>query len=159
VSQIAEAAEVSESTFFRYFPTKEDVVLQDDFDEALVGAFEAQPPELSPVQAMRAAIRAVFAELPPEGRAEIQERTQLVFSVPELRAAAIANFMDTLQQTSELLAARVGRHPDDLAVRTFAGAILGAMMAVSVAALDNPTADYVELIDEAMSHLEAGFSL
>jgi AcrR family transcriptional regulator len=26
VSQIAEAAEVSESTFFRYFPTKEEVV-------------------------------------------------------------------------------------------------------------------------------------
>jgi hypothetical protein len=32
VDQIAEAAEVSQSTLFRYFPTKEDVVLTDDFD-------------------------------------------------------------------------------------------------------------------------------
>src|SRR5207237_10604602 len=31
VSQIAEAAEVSESTFFRYFASKEATVLEDDF--------------------------------------------------------------------------------------------------------------------------------
>jgi AcrR family transcriptional regulator len=32
IEQIAAAAEISPATFFRYFPTKEDVVLQDDFD-------------------------------------------------------------------------------------------------------------------------------
>ena len=55
VEQIAEAAEVSPSTFFRYFPTKEDVVLQDDFDILGIAAFEAQPAELSPIAAFRAA--------------------------------------------------------------------------------------------------------
>jgi AcrR family transcriptional regulator len=35
VDQIAAAAEISPSTFFRYFPTKEDVVLLDDYDPLL----------------------------------------------------------------------------------------------------------------------------
>jgi hypothetical protein len=108
---------------------------------------------------MRAAISAVFGALSSEDLAELHDRNKLVFSVPELRAAAIANIVETLQRTSELLAARVGRRPDDLAVRTFAGAMLGAMIAVSVTALDDPSADYVELIDTAMRHLEAGLPL
>ena len=61
VEQIAAAAEVSPSTFFRYFPTKEDVVLQDDMDTRMIAALEQQPPELGPVAAVRAAARQVFA--------------------------------------------------------------------------------------------------
>ncbi len=60
VEQIAAAAEVSPSTFFRYFPTKEDVVLQDDMDTRMIEALERQPAGLSPLGAVRAAIREVF---------------------------------------------------------------------------------------------------
>ena len=48
VEQIADAAEISPSTFFRYFPTKEDVVLYDAMDPILIAEFAAQPAELSP---------------------------------------------------------------------------------------------------------------
>ena len=60
VEQIAAAAEVSPSTFFRYFPTKEDLVLQDDMDVRMIEALEQQPPDLGPVAAVRAASRQMF---------------------------------------------------------------------------------------------------
>src|SRR5664280_638338 len=43
VDQIAAAAEISPSTFFRYFPTKEDVVAYDAFDPVMLEAWRAQP--------------------------------------------------------------------------------------------------------------------
>ena len=36
------------STFFRYFPTKEDVVLYDALDPLLLASFRGPPPELTP---------------------------------------------------------------------------------------------------------------
>ena len=69
VDQIAAAAEVSPSTFFRYFPTKEDVVLRDDLDDRILEAFARQPASLTPVAAVRAAIReAVETFSPRSGR-------------------------------------------------------------------------------------------
>ncbi len=64
VDQIAAAAEISPSTFFRYFPTKEDLVVQDQYDDLLAAAMKAAPAELGPVGAIRAAAEA-FREMPP----------------------------------------------------------------------------------------------
>lgn len=67
--------------------------------------------------------------------------------------------MATVNQTAQLLAMRVAREADDRAVRTCAGALIGAMIAVTIAAIDDPTADYVELLDAAMGYLEAGLPM
>jgi AcrR family transcriptional regulator len=159
VEQIAEAAEVSPSTFFRYFPTKEDVVLTDDYDPLILAAFRAQPAELSPVAALRAAMRAVFAELPSDQVELERERQALIMSVPELRAAMLDGLRSTIQLIAEAMAERVGRRPDELAVRTFAGAILGVVLASSFAAAEDPGADVFTRIDAGLAQLEAGLPL
>src|SRR5713101_2274261 len=97
VDQIASAAEVSPSTFFRYFPTKEDVVLQDDFDVLALEVFEALPAELSPIAAFRAAAATIFGTLAPEELARFRETTALTMSVPEIRARAIDEFARTIE--------------------------------------------------------------
>ena len=159
VQQIIEEAEVSESTFFRYFPTKADVVLLDDFDPVITEAFRRQPPELIPVQALRAAFRSAFDELSPQEESEQQERMRIILSVPELRAAMLDQFASAMGLLAEELAERAGRDRDDIAVRTLAGAVVGVAVAVMFVIVDDPTANLAALLDEAMANLEAGLGL
>jgi AcrR family transcriptional regulator len=160
VEQIAAAAEVSPSTFFRYFPTKEDVVLYDALDPVLLEAFRAQPANLSPIQALRGAMWQVFADLPPEALAMQQERDALIRSVPELRARMLDEFAKSLQLFAEIVAERVGRPPDDPAVRSLAGAVIGVGISAWYTAGDhaNPK-DYLSVVDASLAHLEAGLPL
>jgi AcrR family transcriptional regulator len=159
VEQIAEAAEVSPSTFFRYFPTKEDVVLQDDFDPIAAEKFEAQPPGLHPVAALRVAIHEAFAELPPDQIKQWREVNRLTLAVPELRARTLDEFTRSVSMAAELIAKRQGRDPDDFAVRTVAGAVVGVGLSVMMAAAEDPSADIVALMDAGLAHLEAGLPM
>ncbi|CAM5418378.1 TetR family transcriptional regulator [Leifsonia shinshuensis] len=159
IDQVIEAAEVSASTFFRYFPTKESVVLFDDFDPQIVAAFLAQPAELEPVAAMRVALREAFGGLSAEQLEEQRERLALVLEVPALRGAMLDQLSQSMLLVSETIADRAGRRRDDFAVRTIAGAIVGSMFAVLAQLADDPTAELADLVDEAFSFLEGGLRL
>jgi AcrR family transcriptional regulator len=162
VDQIAEAAEVSPSTFFRYFPTKEDVVLADEFDPLLAAAFRAQPAELTPIQAVRAALRAVFAGMSEETKLRDKARHELIMTVPELRMAVLDEYTRSLRLLARLVAERLGRNETDLPVRAFAGAMIGvAWAAVEMRSSQQPQApsEVGDLLDQALALLEAGLPL
>jgi AcrR family transcriptional regulator len=162
VEQIAAAAEVSPSTFFRYFPTKEDVVLQDDMDTVMLEAFERQPPGLSPVAAVRAATREALDSMSPEVWEQIRQTTRLTMTVPEVRARAMDEFSRTIGVMAEAMGKRTGRSPDDLAVRALAGAVIGVIMSVTMPwhwADGEVGRGMFEEIDAGLALLEAGLPL
>ncbi|MNH80344.1 Bacterial regulatory protein, tetR family [compost metagenome] len=159
VEQIAEAAEISPSTFFRYFSTKEDVVITDDYDPILVEAFENQPSDLSPLQAVRAAMMSGISGMSDHELTAMRERNQLVMNVPELRAALLNNMMSTMEMIAEMVAKRVGSSPDDFSVRTLAGAIIGVNISVMMQHAEHPDLNLAELMEEALTQLEAGLPL
>jgi AcrR family transcriptional regulator len=159
VEQIAEAAEVSPSTFFRYFPTKEDVVLQDDMDLLWLDAVRAQPADLGPVAALRAGMRDAFASVPAEEFAQIREGMRLALTVPAVRARSLDEFARTIGIIVAALAERSGRDVADPNLRVFAGAVVGVAMAAWFAAPGDDLADFARNFDEGLALLEAGLPL
>jgi len=159
VEQIAEAAEISPSTFFRYFATKEDVVSSDNYDPILISAFEEQPADISPLRALRNAVIAGLSELSAEELETVWERNRLIVSVPELRASMLNNLSQTMQMITKMVAKRIDREPDDLAVRTMSGAVIGVIMSVLLYYAEHSAANLLQLMDEGLAQLETGLSL
>jgi AcrR family transcriptional regulator len=154
VEQIAEAAEVSPSTFFRYFPSKESVLLADDMDPAILDALLAQPPDLSPSQAVRRAYETAMANMSKDQREFEDTRQRLMFSIPELKAAMYDEYHRTVTTFAEAMARRTGRDAGDFELRVFAGALTGAMMAVY-----NPGPGAADTVARALDFVDAGMPL
>src|SRR5215469_7519868 len=127
VEDIAAAAEVSPSTFFRYFPTKEDVVLQDDLDVRMLEAMSRQPPDVAPLAAIRAAAREALASFSEDELAQIRLTTELTLTAPEIRARSMDEFARTMDVIAAAISQRVGRSPQDTQVRVMAGAVIGVI--------------------------------
>jgi AcrR family transcriptional regulator len=154
VEQIAEAADVSPSTFFRYFHTKEQLVMADDLDPDLLAAVDRQPPDAGPITALRLAAETVFAALPPTELEFEQERQRLLTGEPELRRAMLMDMMQTIEMMAGILAKRTERDPDDFEIRVMSGALIGAVMG----AMDTAPGD-LGMATRAMKFVEDGMPL
>jgi AcrR family transcriptional regulator len=159
IEEIAEAAEVSPSTFFNYFSSKEDLVLQDDLDPLIIAVYNAEPPELGPIAALRAAMGSIFSAIPPEAMVMVRQRSALIQRDPDVRAAMLIQFAGMVEQVADLLAPRAGRSATDFGVRNLAGAVIGVLMSAVLATASDPEADLTALADAALAHLEAGLPL
>ncbi|TYK49289.1 TetR family transcriptional regulator [Actinomadura decatromicini] len=137
VEQIAAAAEISPSTFFRYFPTKEDVVVTDEYDPVMAQLLREQPPEVPPLDALRAVLQDVLPQLYTSEIETIKTRMRLTATVPALRARTFESLRGgTFKVINEVVAERTGRPADDPEVEAFGWAVLGVMQAAMYQFMD-----------------------
>ena len=153
VDQIAEAAEISPSTFFRYFPTKEDAVLSDDYDPLFVAAIAEARSAGNPIAAIRQAMRSV-SDVLDRDRAQIHQRTKLILTTPTLRVRLADGMLETERLIRDAYAEQAGRGID-----TDSEALLGAAMGVLTVVMTrwtegSPHDDIIGMLDHALSLID-----
>jgi len=109
VEQITAAAEVSTTTFYRYFSSKEDVVLYGGRSPVIDEVLEGRPDEESLPDAIRNALVAAVVDSVGSDREDVLARLQLIFRVPSLRAAFSVQSQQNLDTFAGVLARRIGR--------------------------------------------------
>ncbi|MET8768201.1 TetR family transcriptional regulator [Streptomyces sp. NPDC004658] len=157
IDQIADRAEVSPSTVFRYFPTKEDIVLADEYDPLMLEELRARPagePWMDSVRhVMHQAVDAMMAEDPEV----VRVRAHLAVQVPAVRSRMAESMSETGRLLRAALAERSGLAADSLEVRVYATALVGGLMEVTMSWAENGFQDdFRALTDRALDVLEHG---
>lgn len=156
VDDIAHAAAMSPRTFFRYFPTKEDVVLWDEYDEQPFTDFLASQAHGDPLVRLISAVRAIIAGVHDRDRDLLLARTKLSFRVPEIRARFLDQQVATVGAIFPQLAQALGGDPDDLDLRVMLTAMFAAMIvAVERWQHDDGREELIDVVDAAVASLAA----
>jgi AcrR family transcriptional regulator len=163
VEDIAAASGMALRTFYRYFRAKEDTLTPlfaagiRDWVDRLGDA----DPHLALADALDASYRASVGHSRTAravDEAELRALMRLVDGHPALRAVWLNVYRDSEDQLRPAIAARVGRDPDDLAVRLAAGT---ANTAVRIAmerwaAGDSGTRSAEESVADALAEVAGG---
>lgn len=120
VQDVAAAAGVSHMTVFRHFPTKEALVLTDEYDPLFAAALRARPASESPFDAVERAIAAVLTNVSAAEFDLFQQRSRLIEATPALQAALWTTWMESQRVVAEALAERAGTLCDPLSLRVTA---------------------------------------
>jgi len=150
VEQVAAAAGVSHMTFFRYFPTKEDVALSDSYDPMLVGLLEQTPATWPVADRIRAALLRGLRQLYDTDRNSLLAQNRLIISTPALRERLWASQMATQQLILQALGAGQGDpHPGFQDRVTVAACLAAATTAILAWVENDGTPELPDLVEQA----------
>jgi AcrR family transcriptional regulator len=155
---VAEAANVSVRTVFRYFPTKEDLVFGDaeadlaDFRELL----DARPADESVMQGVRAVVEILAGRL-ESGEDEDVRLAPLLHTEPALRQRYLG-VLDGIEETvADWARLRLDAKPGDLRPGLLAACVVSIQRVVVDAVIEGDDRPLGDLIRESVALLADGF--
>ena len=156
VRQIADAAEVSLSTLFRYFPTKAQLVVSYDLEALVQSGIEAQRPDDTVFDAIEFALLASFEEISPIGGRDCDEADSPA-TVGHAREAFLGEAAGRVGVFAALIGARWRRDAHDSLVQTAAGAVVGVAIAAWSADRDLGRASALGILHVGLQGIEKAF--
>ncbi len=159
IDDIAAAAGIGRRTFFRYFPSKNDLPWG-EFDRELEGMRQMlaeTPDEVPLMEAIRLAV-IEFNRLPPSEIPYHRRRMELILTVPSLMAHSSLRYRSWRQVVAEFVARRFGVPEDSMQPQAIAWAVLGIALAAYEQWLADEDADLSELLDSSLRMLSRGFA-
>lgn len=132
IEEICERAEVSPRTFFRYFPSKEDVVFTNDAARRAIvsDALADQLPGETLSAAIRRALEALLEHDLQEDRETARLRARLLKDEPALARHLTTLTAAWIDELSEVVARRLGDHRQArVDARLSVGAMIGVLNA------------------------------
>ena len=138
-AEVAAHAGVSEMTLFRHFPTKEALLLADQFDPSMAEAVRARPADESPMRALTGGIRQAWTHVASADAELLRDRLRIIAEAPKLRGAIARNNDDTVSALERALTDRGVRKEQ---ARVAATAVIAGL---SVALLDWAGSELTEL--------------
>jgi AcrR family transcriptional regulator len=159
IEQIAAAVEISPSTFFNYFPSKEDVVLYDSYDPILARLLSERPAD-EPLSVSFRRVLEMMDGIFQRDRDIILARGRLWFEVPALRARLWEELEKAQAFMRMQIAQRSGRDADDFETRVAVAVMVGAALeAMREWMRRDGKGSFVTLVNEALELVEAGARL
>ncbi len=155
VDDIAEAAGISRRTFFHYFESKDDILLslQSGIGAMLSQALRDTPAGLRPLDAVRAAVIAVSATIPPADMIAID---RLMRASPAVQARKQASYVAQEQALLAVLRERWPMPEREAGLRLVAMLAVGAMrLALEALSREDGKRPLVVLLNEAFDALQA----
>jgi AcrR family transcriptional regulator len=160
IEQIAERAEVSPSTVFRYFPTKEDIVLTDEYDQLMAEELRTRPAGESWMDSVRHVMRLAIEANDREDPDVARMRAHLAVQVPAIRSRMVESMSQTGLMLRAAIAERHGLDPDSVEVRVYAMSFIAGLMEVSMYWAEHDfEGDLNTLVDRALDVLEHGLPI